>query len=131
MKLFILIAFTIQVSWAEEPRKLDRFMMDYPHGEYRISVTSLGEAFLYYGASPKTKVIKEGVFFSHDLYEKFKPYLHENVPRENRPNPDAVYGMVTLIYSDGSETTHLIYDLDTITKSVFIKANENIVSQLF
>ena len=97
--LLIIISGVISlVSLADNYHEIDRFVMDYPHGGNRISVTSSGEAALFYGSSPKTKILKGGVFFANDLYSKFKSHLHENLPREERRNPDAVFGMVTLIY---------------------------------
>jgi hypothetical protein len=126
--LIIITGITSQVSFAENQPEIDQFMMDYPHGGNRILVTSSGEASLFYGASPKTKILKSGVFFANDLYVKFKPYLHESLPREK---PDAVYGMVKLIHHDGSESNYLIFELNELTESVFAKANDNVVQQRF
>ncbi|PCJ31037.1 MAG: hypothetical protein COA90_07595 [Gammaproteobacteria bacterium] len=127
--LIALLIFIAPISWAEEHLDLERFTMDYPHGQNSISVSRTGEAHTYYGSGYKAKTLKKGVFTAAALYEAFSPHLHNNVPREQWPNSDAVYGMVTLRYSDGSETSYLIFNLNVMTERVFEKANRHIVKE--
>lgn len=134
MKYVPLILFSgviSHASFAENHHEIDKFMMDYPHGGNRISVTRSGQATLFYGSSPKIKILKKGVFVAKDLYYTFKPYLHENLLNDKGLKPVTVYGMVKLIQQDGSESNYFIYDLKELTDGVFAKANENVVDESF
>jgi hypothetical protein len=100
--------------------------MDYPHGEHRIHVMQTGEAYLYYGANPSAKIIAQGIFSVDELYNTFKPYLHQNMPREEWPDPKSQAGMITARYMNGDEKDFLIFDLQKLTSKVFHKAEKNI-----
>ena len=123
--LFFLLTFFAYYSVAEPADNLDTLIMDYPHGAERIVVKSSGEAYLYFGAGPGFRTIERGTFTPAQLYERLRSYLQPNLPRENRPDPSATYGMVTLIYRDKREATYLIYKAEEITSEIFAKANRN------
>ena len=110
---------------------IDTFLMDYPHGEYRIHVKKTGETYLYYGAGALAKVIKSGTFSAEHLYNVFKPHLHPNLPREKWPNPKSQAGMVTIRHTDGHEESFLIYDLQEFTEEIFNKAKHNIIKDFY
>jgi hypothetical protein len=111
---------------ASSSDQINTFIMDYPHGEYRIHVNKTGEAYLYYGAAPSAKIIRKGTFSVGELYNLFRDYLHPNMPREDWPNPESQAGMITIKYTDGKEKVFLIFDMAEITGSIFDKAKENI-----
>lgn len=116
----------ILASCATVTDQIDTFIMDYPHGEYRIHVKKTGEAYLYYGAAPSAKIISKNTFSVDELYGIFRVHLHANVPREDWPNPESQAGMVTIKYADGKEENYLIFDIPEITGRIFDKAKENI-----
>jgi hypothetical protein len=124
-RIVVLLLLTA-VGCATIPDNIDKFIMDYPHGEYRIHVKKTGEAYLYYGAAPSAEVIKKNTFSVDELYRTFKEHLHPNLPREDWPNPKSEAGMVTIIYTDGKEENFLIFDIPDITGRIFDKAKENI-----
>ncbi|WP_434340067.1 hypothetical protein [Motilimonas cestriensis] len=124
---FILIILYVPLLQGEEQPELTRFIMDYPHGEERILSNSDGAAYLYYGAHPRAQVIKKGTFSPLSLYHQFKAHLQENQPGEKRSDSNATYGMVTLVYSDGSTSSHLIFDVKSLAERVFREAHDNIV----
>ncbi|MFT4998134.1 MAG: hypothetical protein ACJA0M_001405 [Chitinophagales bacterium] len=118
-----------QILFAHDTHKVSRFMMDYPRGHNMILVTSLGEATFLQNASPKVKVIKKGVFFASDLYVKFKPYLHINLPKVDQL--ESIYGSVKLSYDDGCVSNYLIYEVNELTESVFSIASNNLIARIF
>ncbi len=122
----VLLLLLVAAGCAATPDNIDTFIMDYPHGEYRIHVNRTGEAYLYYGAAPSAKIIKENTFSVDQLYNIFREHLHPNVPREEWPDPKAEAGMVTIKYADGKEVDYLIFDLPEITGRIFDTARENI-----
>lgn len=88
-----------------------------------------GDAFLYYGASPKAQVIKNGAFDIDELYEQLKTRLHNNVPREQWPNPRSIAGMVTIHVAEKEEQDFLIFDEETFSALLFEKARNHIIDQ--
>jgi hypothetical protein len=122
----LLSTIMIMASCASAQNTIDMFIMDYPHGEYRIHVERTGEAYLYYGAGPQSQTIRTHTFSADGLYHMFKEYLHPNVPREEWPNPKSQAGMVTIRYSDGTQGDYLIFDMQEMTKKIFEKAKQNI-----
>ncbi|WP_289282063.1 hypothetical protein [Methylophaga sp. UBA5088] len=101
--------------------------MDYPHGETRIQISSNNDAYLFYGAIPKYKKIKAGVFELQQVYELLKPHLQKNLPSNERPCPDAIYGMVVILYSDNTQESFLIYNLEEVTSTIFEMADNNVI----
>jgi len=116
----------IFASCAFAQNSIDLFIMDYPHGEYRIHVKRTGEAYLYYGARASSQIIKKDTFTADELYLIFKEHLHPNLPREEWPNPKSQSGMVTIRYSDGKQEDYLIFDMSEFTTKIFEKAKQNI-----
>ncbi len=90
-----------------------------------------GRTTLSYGALPRFQTVRPGIFTVDGLYETLAPHLHANVPREQRPEPKARYGMVTIRRYPGKEETYLIYDLQEITDPIFERAEENSTGDLF
>jgi hypothetical protein len=121
-----LLLFLIGAGCTTVPDQIETFIMDYPHGEYRIHVNNTGEAYLYYGAAPSAKLIRKNTFSVDELYALFKEHLHPNVPSEDWPDPKSQAGMVTLKYTDGREENFLIFDMPIITGRIFEKAKANI-----
>lgn len=107
-------------------RSITVISMDFPHGETSLVVKRNGEAFLYYGGRPQGAVIKRGTFNIDRLYRQLRRRLHPVVAAEERPNPTAKYGMVTIFYKNKSEKSYLIYDRK-FAESVFEKARNNLV----
>lgn len=126
--IFVVIAF---VSSALAQNDVDMFIMDFPHGERRIHVKQTGEAYLYYGAMPQAKTIAKDTFSIEKLYDTFKPFLHQNLPREQWPDPTSQAGMVTVRYLNGKEVDYLIFDQHELTNKIFKTAETNIVGELF
>lgn len=116
----------IVASCTSARNTIDMFIMDYPHGEHRIHVKKSGEAYLYYGAGPKSQTIKTNTFSADGLFITLKEHLHPNVPREEWPNPKSQAGMVTIRYTDGTQENYLIFDLSELTKKIFERAKQNI-----
>lgn len=125
--LKLVFVFLLFSTFATAQDKIDLFIIDYPHGEDRLHVKSTGEAYLYYGAGPLAKIIKNGTFSAEHLYTVFKPHLHPNLPREQWPNPKSQAGIVTVRYTSGNEENYLIYDLQELTENIFDKAKQNII----
>jgi hypothetical protein len=131
-KLTVLVLAIVGLnSHATEENEICYFIMDYPHGENRIHIKSTGETYSYYGASAKRKVIKNGIFSIEKLFEQIKKNLEPNLPREQRPHPQAAYGMVSLNFCSGQEKVYLAYNIETWAKAVFEKANDNIEHEGF
>ena len=128
LKLFIL-AMTL-VSSASAQCGIDMFIMDFPHGERRIHVKQTGEAYLYYGAKPSAQIITKGTFSVAELYDTFKPFLHQNLPREQWPDPQSQAGLVTVGYINGEEEDYLIFDLQALAGEIFETAEKNISGEL-
>lgn len=118
-------------SSAVAQNKIDMFIMDYPHGEYRIHVKRTGDAYLYYGARATAQIIRKDTFSVEGLNRIFKQHLHPNLPREQWPNPKSQAGMVTIRYTDGKEENYLIFDLQELTEEIFKEAKHNIIGKNF
>lgn len=134
MKLVTLKLFFVTmtfVSCAMAQNDIDVFIMDYPHGENRIHVMRSGESYLYFGASPSAKTISKDTFSAEDLYETFKPYLHDNKPREEWPDRNSQSGMITVKFLNGEEKSFLIFDLNELTSAIFERAEKNVTGQWF
>lgn len=112
----------------ESSDSIESISMDFPHGETRLLVQRDGEAFLFYGALPSHQKIGKGAFDLDELYKQLQSHLHENVPRENWPNPKSKAGMVTIRFKNKSQKDYLIFDED-LAKIIFDKAKKNIVGQ--
>lgn len=123
--IFLVLLVPLLTSCSFASYKIDRFIMDYPHGEQRIMVERSGKAFLYYGSRASFKTIKKNTFSIDKLYKVFKNNMHANVPREEWPNPKSKAGMITLVYKDGTDEDFLIFDMPEVTQKIFDKAKEN------
>ena len=127
--IFLMALLTLCVGWIESSDSIESISMDFPHGETRLLVQRNGEAFLFYGALPSYQKIRKGTFDLDELYKQLKPHLHENVPRENWPDPKSKAGMVTIRFKNKSQRDYLIFD-EGLAKIIFDKAKGNIVGQL-
>ena len=116
----------LSASCAADPHKIDMFIMDYPHGEYRLLVRRTGEAYLFYGEKASAQIIKKDTFSVEELYDIFKPYLYPNLPREEWPDPKLQFGMIIIRYINAEEENYLIFDLQKITEKIFEKAEIHI-----
>jgi hypothetical protein len=108
----------------------ESIIMDYPLGKTRLHVRRNGEAFLFYGALPQYQKIKKGIFDIDELYKQLKTRLHDNVPREEWPNPQSKAGMVTINVAGKAEKNYLIFDEEEFAEHLFNKAGKNIVGQV-
>lgn len=98
----------------------------YPAGEHRLSVSRNGDAFLAYAAHPKMIPLAPGTFDVQALYEQLAPHLHPNLPREQRPDPEATYGMVQVRDDQGQTSHYLIFQAESWVGPLFQKARDNV-----
>jgi len=128
---FVLILSSIlQIGCNKNNSSIERIVIDYPHGETRLHIWRSGEALLFYGARPQHQEIRSNTFDFEELYKQLKTRLHDNIPREEWPNPQSTAGMVTITLSDKSETDYLIFDEEELADRLFSKAKKNIVDQI-
>ena len=126
--IFLMALLSPCVGWTESSDSIESISMDFPHGETRFLVQRNGEAFLFYGALPSPQKISTGTFDLDEVYMQLKSHLHENVPRENWPNPKSKAGMVTIRFKNKSQRDYLIFD-EGLAKIIFDKARKNIIGQ--
>jgi hypothetical protein len=108
---------------------LERISLDYPNGETRLIVQRDGQAFLAYGALPQLRKVKKGTFDIDDLYAQVKERLHDNLPREQWPNPRSRFGMVQVFWKTGMQKEYLIFDEEAFATELFDKARKNLIDQ--
>ncbi len=126
LRLLVLMApILLQAGCSEKRSAIESISLDYPHGETRLVVRSNGEALLFYGALPRHESIRLGTFGVDELYAQLQPRLHDNVPREQWPNPSSVVGMVTIRFENGTKAVHLIHDEEDFAERVFNRARKN------
>ena len=108
-----------------DPPLVTWISIDFPHGALRLLVQREGDARLFYGALPTSRVIQKSPGNIDDLFQQLQPRLHDVVPAENRPIGQP-YGMVTIEFSDGNQRDYLIYD-ETFAVDLFKAACANSV----
>ncbi len=113
----------------EKYDSIESISIDFPHGETRLLVQRNGDAFLFYGALPQHQKIKNGALNIDELYQQLQWRLHDNVPRENWPNPKSTVGMVQIRFKDGKQRSYLIFDEKEFATRLFYEARKNIVGQ--
>ncbi len=111
---------------ANDKDEVCSFIMDFPHGESRIHLNNSDEVYLFYGALPNRKKIKKGLFSINEIYDQIKDKLEPNLPREQRSQPNATYGMVSISYCNGTEKTYLVTGIKVLADNIFKKANNNV-----
>ena len=119
----------VLMGCAEKGSSLERLSIDFPNGESRLLVQRDGQAFLFYGALPQRQIVKKGTFDIDSLYEQLRERLHDNVPRENWPNPKSTFGMVQITFRGGKPKEYLIFDEEEFAAQLFDKVRKNIVDQ--
>lgn len=125
--IYIVLALLSLPVYAENKNHITSIIMDYPHGNTFLYVFSNGDNFLAYGTTMSSrKYVKDHTFNLDNLYQKLTPWLNENIPREQWPNPKSVAGMVTVSYQDKTEKDFLIFDAEELTDSIFLKAKKNL-----
>ena len=125
--LFILINLIFsQAGCTQKAGAIESILISYPIGETTLLVQSNGESSLFYGALPQYQKIKQGIFNIDELYNQSKTRLHDNVPREEWPDPKSEAGMVNILFQDGTKKEYLIFDEQAFTEQLFSKARENI-----
>ena len=127
--VLLLLSF-LQAGCNKDNSSIESIIMDYPHGETRLHVRRNGAALLFYGARPEHHKVKNGTFDIDELYEQLKTRLHDNIPREEWPNPRSKAGMVTIDVASKAEKVYLIFDEEEFTEHIFYKARQNIVGQV-
>ncbi|MCJ8311624.1 MAG: hypothetical protein HRU38_02820 [Saccharospirillaceae bacterium] len=121
----VLIALSMNAQ-ADDNADICSLGIDFPHGESRIHLKHSGEIYLFYGASPKRKKIKSGLFSINEIYGQIKDKLEPNLTKEQRSQPNAIYGMVSVGYCNGSENTYLVTDIKILADKIFKEANDNV-----
>jgi hypothetical protein len=128
LKLFSFLAMLFIITGCNKnDNSIERIIMDYPHGESRLLVERDGETLLFYGAGSSIKKVKDGTINIDELYKQLQERLHENIPRENWPDPASTAGMVTIQYKDNTEQDYLIFDEEEFAEGLFSKVRENVV----
>ncbi len=128
--LVLMTLFLLQAGCNDNISSIESISIDFPHGETRLLVRRNGEALLFYGALPQHQTIRNGTFDIDELCKQLQPRLHENAPREERPNPASEYGMVQIRLKDKSEKTYLIFSEEDFAEQLFSKAKRNIIGQM-
>ena len=108
-------------------RSVALITLDFPHGELRLLIQRDGDTRLFYGELPTYRAVKNGTFDIDEIFKQLQTRLHDVVPAENRPIGQP-YGMVTLVFSDGSKQDYMIYD-GVFVKELFKVACANIVAE--
>ncbi len=124
--LVLMTLFLFQTGWAEGFGSVTSVSIDFPHGETRLLVQRGGEARLFYGALPQHRIVKKGTFDVDDVYRQLRSRLHDNVPREEWPDPKATAGMVTISFADKTKKDYLIFDGD-FAQLLFEEAESNVI----
>lgn len=122
--------FLLQMRCNEKTSSIERISIDFPHGETRLLVRRNGEALLFYGALAQHQKIKNSTFDVDELYKQLQTRLHDNVPREEWPNPKSKAGMVTINFNNKAKKDYLIFDEEEFAERLFNKAKKNIVGQI-
>ena len=128
---FVLITlFFLQMGCNEKASSIQSISIDFPHGETGLLVRRNGEALLFYCALPQHQKVKNSTFDIDELYKQLQTRLHDNVPREEWPNPKSKAGMVTIDFDNKAKKDYLIFDEEEFAERLFNKAKKNIVGQI-
>lgn len=125
----LLIALLALAGCRENRPAIASISLDYPHGETRLLVRRDGETLLFYGPRPQHQIIRQGIFDVDALYEQLRDRLHDNVPREEWPDPQSVAGTVQISYTDRTEQVYLIFDAEAFAERIFDEARRNVVGE--
>jgi hypothetical protein len=126
-RLFVLMTlFFVQPGCAEGFGYVTSISIDFPHGETRLLIQRDGEALLFYGALPQHRIVKKGTFDVDEVYSRLQSRLHENVPREDWPDPKSKAGMVTISFADKTKKDYLIFDGE-YARLLFDEAESNVI----
>ena len=126
----VIIIFILITGCLQKSSLIERISIAYPYGESRLLVQRNGDAFLFYGALPQHEKIRNGTFDIDELYRQLKGHLHDNVPREDWPDPESIAGMVTITFTDETMISYLIFDEKKFATIIFDKARKNITEHL-
>ena len=131
LKLIVVITILISIiGCLHRASSIERISMSFPLGETRLLVQRDGDAFLFYGALPQHEKIKNGTFNIDELYKQLRGRLHDNEPREDWPNPKSSAGMVTIIFTNKTKKSYLIFDEEEFANMLFDKARKNVIDHL-
>jgi hypothetical protein len=115
----------MQAGCSQKAGAIESIHFSYPMGETALLVRSNGESSLFYGALPQHQMIKQGIFDVDELNDQLKTRLHDNVPREEWPDPKSEAGMVNILFENGTKKAYLIFDEQVFAEQLFRKAREN------
>lgn len=131
LKLIVVITILISIiGCLQRSSSIERISISFPLGETRLLVQRNGDAFLFYGALPQHEKINNGTFNIDELYKQLRDRLHDNEPREDWINPKSEAGIVTIIFTNKTKKSYLIFDEKDFANMIFDKARKNITDHL-